>query len=258
MGKLSCEHLVQDNARGIDIYPVVLILLSRGLLGRHVIGCPEHGAGPGQSHVLRLRGLELGNAEIEYLYEIGFPRFFYQGYIIGLEVAMNDALGVHRVQGVEHLDDDTRGIIDGQHPVLHETGQAHAVEVLHDNEGAIIVRAHVRDFYDVVMANGSGCPGLVVKPFDNLLIVGDFGEQDFYGQPSSDQHVLRLEDNSHAALADNALDRVFPFENLPDQLMMLGDFLACQRAGLLIHGMLLAAVGAEEHVFSVGFHAKSE
>ena len=66
---------------------------ARGLLGRHVLGRAHRHARAGQAALARGLGLgRLGDAEVEHLDEVGGAVARDQEDVLGLEVAVDDAL----------------------------------------------------------------------------------------------------------------------------------------------------------------------
>ena len=88
-----------------------------------------------------------------------------------LDVAMDDAVGVGRVQGVGDLDADVHQLMDlertGQQPIA----QGLPLHQLHDDEGVALVIADVVDGADVRVVQGGGGARFGPQPDHGLLAV---------------------------------------------------------------------------------------
>jgi hypothetical protein len=76
---------------------------ARGLLGRHVLGRAQHRGGVGE---IGPRRRKLRDPEIEDLDEVGDALAGDQQDVAGLEIAVDDALGVDRDQRGSNLAQD--------------------------------------------------------------------------------------------------------------------------------------------------------
>jgi hypothetical protein len=133
--------------------------------------------------------------------------------IVRLEVPVDHALAVHRVERVENLHQDAHRGFERQHPALHETRQARPLEILHDDEGTVLEHPHVGYLYDVVVPYAGRRSRLVVEPLDDLGMGGDLGKEKLDCQIPPDEHVPRLVDDAHAPFSDNACKRVLAFQD---------------------------------------------
>ena len=93
--RLASQHLVDDDAERIDVAAMVDLFCAQALLGRHVDWRAHQGAGASLERIAGQR-VQLGDAEVEDLHPLarGIGFFRDDKQVVGLEVAMNDALGV--------------------------------------------------------------------------------------------------------------------------------------------------------------------
>ena len=88
------DHLVHDRAERVDVAARVGGATG-GLLGRHVLGRAHRHAGAGQPALARGLGLgRLRDAEVEHLDDVGGAVARDQEDVLGLEIAVDDALAV--------------------------------------------------------------------------------------------------------------------------------------------------------------------
>src|SRR5690606_34845564 len=103
----------------------------------------------------------------------GLPRLLLQDEdVLGLEVAMNDALLVSGAEPDEQLTDQGDRLPRGEHRGALETiFEALPVEVLHDHE-ALAVRqlAQVEDLEDVIVADPARRLRLAFEALDGLRV----------------------------------------------------------------------------------------
>jgi len=109
------QQLVGQGTYGIDVRPMVDVRIGRCLLGRHVCRCPQRHTGGGQplppgglAH--RFRDAEVRNQGVP-------PR---QHHVVGLDVAMHDALAVRVVQCIDHIAENPYGFGNRQFPFPRE------------------------------------------------------------------------------------------------------------------------------------------
>ena len=127
-----------------------------------------------------------------------------------LDVAMNDALAVRRIQRVGHFGREIE-----QQFVLHRTPadamlQRHAVEKLHDHEDAAVFLADVVNGADVGMIQRRSRARLAAKTLQRSRIARHIVRQKLERDKASQARVLGLVDDTHAAAAelfDNAVVR---------------------------------------------------
>ena len=171
-------HLVQHHAKRKQVAAGV-DRLAAGLLRRHVDGGSRNHAHSGQ----RVVGAsvvfgpevvhQLRQPEVENLHLSAGG----QKDVGGLDVAMDDALGVRRHQRVGHLHPDVEHLSIAIGVAGDVLLQALPLKLLHDDEGVAVVVFNAVDRADIRMVQQRGGPGLARKTFQRLGIAG----QDFRG-----------------------------------------------------------------------------
>jgi len=211
-------HLVEDGAEGKKITAGIEIF-GAGLLGRHVRNGAERGTGTGKVLLIdggghgvgrcdltgRRRGSgNFGKAEVE---NFGVTAFGYEN-VRGLNVAMNDALGVGGIEGVGGFESegDDGFVIEGLAGDLMLQGQA--IEKFHGDERLLAVLADFVDGADVgVVESGRGA-GFAAEAFEGLRVAGEFFGKKFEGDEAAEFRVFGFVDDSHAAAAEFFEDAV--------------------------------------------------
>ena len=69
----------------------------------------------------------------------------------GLDVAMDDAFGMRRIEGVRDLDPEANDLFDIDRPLGDAVLECRAFEILHDDAGAAVLLADVMNGADVRM-----------------------------------------------------------------------------------------------------------
>ena len=231
-GNLAGQTLVQHQPRAPDVSAVVHIIAAARLFGRHVERRAQHRTGASQALQVRpflARVHGLGHAEIHHLHEIDVAPS-HQVDILGLHVAVDDALGVGRRQGAANLAHDSQAALHGQRRIPHhQLGQGLAVEKLHDHEGAPIAGgAVVGDVHDVFVTDGARQPRLLQQAGDQLLVLQELLQQNLDRHPLADDRVACLVHRTHAAFADLANDRISFGQNRPHQGIKSPSSLRCR------------------------------
>ena len=230
---------------------MIEILVAARLLGRHVQRRAEHHAGLGQPlGLLLLAGgaQRLGDAEVHDLDEVELLAL-QEEQVLGLDVAMHDALGMRGAQRGRGLRGDAQRALLGQLVLAREAlGERFAIEVLHHHERAAVIGvADVVDVDDVLVADRARELRLLLESRDDRLALRILLEQDLHRDALADQGVSRLVDRTHPALTDLALDQVAARERGADDVLRsprASPLARCARVGR-------AAVGVHRRVYRV-------
>ncbi len=163
--------------------------------------------------------------------------------VLGLEVAVHDAVLMDIVEGVEDTDGDVNGAF-GRHLALfeHDLAEQAALDPLHDHidPGAVLVGVETHDV------------GVVERQADGLLAleaveegrVGLHGEvRDFEGDLAAVAEVGGAEDGRHSAIGHGGVDAVV--------IKYLAGFKSCGKA----HG--LAFIGPDALALGTGWHGRA-
>lgn len=196
---VAAEQFVQQYAECVQV-GVRADGAAHGLLGRHVGGRADGGAGVGEAGGVGVH--DGGDAEVEdrdgaVLLDHDVAR---------LEVAVDDRHGVHGAEDGAQLGGDRDGPLPGVRIVLGEVvGEVGAVHVLHDEEQLLALAARVvhRDQAGVVDLRGDAA--LAHEPAAQFvgLRPGDLvGAQQLHRHAPVQAPVVGRPDLSHAALAD--------------------------------------------------------
>ena len=146
-----------------------------------------------------IAGDDLGQAEVENL---GVAALGDED-VRGLDVAMDDSLGVRGVEGVGDLDGERRA--GCRVPAADRRSGAsawHAIEILHGDEGFAVLLADVVNGADVGMVERGSGLRLALEAGQRLRIAGDFVGQELQGHEAVQARVLGFVDHTHAAAAE--------------------------------------------------------
>ena len=207
------DELVEDDAHRPDVGALVDVLGVGELLGRHV---ERRAHGRGRLGERDAIVFELGDAEIEDLDHDAAIGLVREEQVAGLQVAVNDALGVRFGQGFQRFDDVVDGFGHRQCAVrLEHLLEVEAFEVLHDHERAAVRESpHVQHAHDVLALHARGGAGLTREALDDLRVLGGFREEKLDGNALIEMDVRGGHHEAHAALSEHALDAVLVRENL--------------------------------------------
>jgi hypothetical protein len=133
----------------------------------------------------------------------------FQENVRGLDVAMNQALGVRRRQPLRHLGADADDVRERQSPVpVQPVRQRFAGDVLHDQERYPVRLIDRMNGHDAVVLEGGGGPCLAKEPATGLVAGEGQGREHLDRHRPPQRGVETLENQAHAAAADLAPDFV--------------------------------------------------
>ena len=188
------ERLEQHATEGVDVESLVE-RLGAELLGRHVGRGPEGGAGRGQTRLVG--GLaDVDDPEVGEVDEVAGG----QQDVRRLDVAVDDAGPVRRVERVGDLLDDADGPFRWQRAVGGEQGsQVAAPDQAHVDEHALLDHAEVVDRDDVRGVETGGDPGLAAEALADVGIVLVVGQEPLERDRALAHGVEGLVDLAHPA-----------------------------------------------------------
>jgi hypothetical protein len=137
-----------------------------------------------------------------------------------LDVAMDDPLGMGRVEGVGNLDGCIQHLFALHRFSGNQVLEGLALEQFHGDEGLAVVLVDLVNRADIRMVERGGGARFALKPLQCLGITGQFWGQEFQRDAASQLAVFSPEDHPHAATAEF-------FENA-----VMGDGLAGERRGI--------------------------
>ena len=120
----------------------------------------------------------------------------------GLDVAMNDALGVRCVERVGDFDGQSEERLVVERASGDAMLEGRALEKLHGDEGLAFVPADFVDGADVGMVQRGGGARFSAKAFERLRILRKIVGQEFQRDEAAEFGVLGLVDDAHAAAAE--------------------------------------------------------
>ena len=141
----TSEELVRDDAKGVDVGPVIEMTVAGGLLGAHVVGSPHDHAGSRELRLFRIDGL--GNPEIHQ--ERSTLRAFEED-VLRLEIAVHDAGSMRRHQRARQLTEDAMRFAKRHRwPILQSGRERFTFDLGHDEVGEIFRVTDRVDRHDV-------------------------------------------------------------------------------------------------------------
>ena len=165
------------------------------LLGREVAGRAEHRPGDRQRvHAGRAGDPEVCDAEAALLVEEQVP---------GLDVTMDDAVSVRRVQCGRSLLEPAERLVARRRSLLQPVLEGATLEMLHDDERAAAPLADVED-RDRVRLRGEarGCKRLPCEPRPDRFVARVPLGEDLDRNGAAEDLVLGSKDLAHAPVAD--------------------------------------------------------
>jgi hypothetical protein len=184
----AAEHFEEHPAERIDIRTCIR-RFALALLRRHVGGRAQNHTAGGDGFILaRARESEIQNLDA------GFP----DHDVAGLEIAMNDALGVGLYEGRRDLRGVEEHRLDGERPAFQARGECFALHQFHYQ----VVGADIVERADIGMVQRGNGAGLALETVAEVRI----GR--FYGDGAPQPRIHRSKNLPHAAFAEFALDTV--------------------------------------------------
>ena len=158
----------------------------------------RHRAGAGDRRRVRFR-----EAEVEQL-----RARLRQHHVAGLQIAMDDASAMRRVERRRHLNRDRQGLSGRQRALRQSVPQRFSVEQFHDEERGAVVLADVVKRTDVRVGQLGDRACFAVESLAKLRIGGERVGQDFDRDRPVEPRIPRFEHLAHAARAERSEDLV--------------------------------------------------
>ncbi len=212
--RASDEHVVEHAPERVDVGASV-DRLAAALLGRHVGRRAEHRAPERRRRGVRASApLQLCDPEVEHLGDRAAVRLF-EHDVVGLEVAVDHARFVGRVNGRADLSHQGDGAIDRQPPELFELGAQRAAvdELHHEVHPDLGRRSEVVDRHDVRMLEVRDRARLAQKAVRHPRVGEQVVADDLERHGSIERQVGRAVDGAHAASGEERLDPVAPLDD---------------------------------------------
>ena len=93
-------------------------------------------------------------------------------------------------------------------PAVEPVLEGAPLDVLHDDEGAVLLLADVEDLNDVRMVEPGGEAGLAREPLPHLVVAGEVVGEELDGDFAIELQVAGAVDGRHAAVAEPVLELV--------------------------------------------------
>ena len=200
------QHLEQHQAERVDVGTCV-DRAARDLLRRHVARGSDAASfdrEPGRCLVGHPR-----DAEVEHL-DVQPRQIAPHADVLGLDVAMNDALVVCVGERLGDLERDGEGFVVGKRTVaVEQRGEIVAFDELEDEiETPVFVLAGVEELRCARMRDLQCQRGLALETPTQVRVVGQLRRQELDGDLVADVHLPREVHRPHAATADLAHDLI--------------------------------------------------
>ena len=202
-GHPAGDHVVEGGAEAVDVGPAVDVDLAADLLGGDVV---RRAVGLA---LLALGGLDIGRLAGQTHIGQLHDALRVDHDVLGLDVAVDQAVGVGVLEGVADLDDDLEGLLLAENLAVGEVvGDGLALDVLHDEVVVAARLADVDGLDDVGVVELAGGLAFLVEPLDVLRVLGETLGQDLDRDGAVEAELLGLVDDGHRAGAELAEDLV--------------------------------------------------
>jgi hypothetical protein len=207
-GDVAGEHLEEHDAQRVEVALRIDVLAQR-LLGRDVVGRAEHAPVGGEALLgQRARDPEVGDLGRALLVDED---------VLGLDVAVDDAVVVGGAQGAGDLDRVGHRLADRQAPVAPDAVlERLALHVLEDDVRRSIVLARVDDADDVGVVELRDRARLAPEALELVGVRRDLAVHELDRDLALEHRVERAVDRRHPAGADLGVEPVAPVEQGAD------------------------------------------
>ena len=120
----------------------------------------------------------------------------------GLNVAMDDVLGMRSIQGIGNLGTDIQNSLEVHWPACNQMLERVAFEILHGDEQPPLMLGDLIDGANVGVIQSRGGAGFATKTLEGLRILGNVIGQKFEGDEAAEFCVFGLVNNAHATTAE--------------------------------------------------------
>ncbi|GAA5020952.1 hypothetical protein GCM10025734_75670 [Kitasatospora paranensis] len=207
VGRVAGEHLVDHAGEAVDVAPAV-DRFAVDLLGGDVVeGADELADGGETGERQRLLGEpEVGEVDVLGVVAVGTLG---DQDVARFDVAVDEFVGVRRVQRRGDLGGDPDGLAQRQRPLAVQQGpQVAAADVAHRDEEQAVGLPGLVDRDDVRVVDGGRDLGLAGEPLAEHVVAGQVGGEQLDGDGAAQAQVLGAVDDGHTAPADHFVEAV--------------------------------------------------
>ena len=119
-----------------------------------------------------------------------------------LDVAMNDAFRVRRIERIGDFNGQRDGVFDLDGAAIDAVLERLPVEKFHGDERASAIFGNFVDGADVGMIQGRGGASFAAETFEGLRVLGDVVRQEFQRDEAAERNILGFIDNAHPPTAE--------------------------------------------------------